>query len=40
VKGSGFDGENAVETLREFVRSKNIRFPSGRSTAAAWPRRD
>jgi acyl-CoA reductase-like NAD-dependent aldehyde dehydrogenase len=40
VKGSGFDRENAVETLHEFVQSKNIRFPSGRSTVAAWPRRD
>src|SRR5439155_25638210 len=28
VKGSGFGRENALETLHEFVRSKNIRFPS------------
>ena len=30
VKGSGFGRENAVETLYEFVRSKNIRVLSGR----------
>jgi hypothetical protein len=29
-KGNGFGRENAIETLHEFVRSKNIRFPSGR----------
>ena len=28
VKGSGFGRENAAETLHEFVRAKNIRFPS------------
>jgi acyl-CoA reductase-like NAD-dependent aldehyde dehydrogenase len=40
VKASGFGRENAVETLREFVRSKNIRFPSGRGEVPAWPPRD
>ncbi|MEP7022546.1 MAG: aldehyde dehydrogenase family protein [Actinomycetota bacterium] len=40
VKGSGFGRENAVETLHEFVRSKNIRFPSGRGEIPAWPPRD
>lgn len=40
VKGSGFGRENALETLHEFVRSKNIRFPSGRGAVPAWPPRD
>jgi len=40
VKGSGFGRENAVETLHEFVRSKNIRFPSGRGEVPTWPPRD
>jgi acyl-CoA reductase-like NAD-dependent aldehyde dehydrogenase len=40
VKGSGFGRENAVETLHEFVRSKNIRFLSGRGQVPAWPPRD
>jgi acyl-CoA reductase-like NAD-dependent aldehyde dehydrogenase len=40
VKASGFGRENAVETLHEFVRSKNIRFPSGRGTVPVWPPRD
>lgn len=40
VKGSGFGRENAVETLHEFVRSKNIRFPSGRGQIPVWPPRD
>ena len=39
-KGSGFGRENAVETLHEFVRSKNIRFPSGRGEIPTWPPRD
>ncbi len=39
-KGSGFGRENAAETLREFVRSKNIRMPSGRGTIPTWPPRD
>jgi hypothetical protein len=37
VKGSGFGRENALETLHEFVRSKNIRFPSGRGAVPVWP---
>jgi acyl-CoA reductase-like NAD-dependent aldehyde dehydrogenase len=40
VKGSGFGRENALETLHEFVRSKNIRFPSGRGVVPVWPPRD
>jgi acyl-CoA reductase-like NAD-dependent aldehyde dehydrogenase len=40
VKDSGFGRENAVETLHEFVRSKNIRFPSGRGKVPTWPPRD
>ncbi len=40
VKGSGFGRENAIETLHQFVRSKNIRFPSGRGSVPVWPPRD
>ncbi len=36
-KGSGFGRENAAETLHEFVRSKNIRLPSGRGEIPTWP---
>ncbi len=39
-KGSGFGRENAIETLHEFVRSKNIRFPSGRGAIPTWPPKD
>lgn len=39
VKGSGFGRENAVETLHEFVRSKNVRFPSGKAEIPVWPPR-
>jgi acyl-CoA reductase-like NAD-dependent aldehyde dehydrogenase len=39
-KGSGFGRENAVETLHEFVRSKNIRFPSGTEPIPTWPPKD
>jgi acyl-CoA reductase-like NAD-dependent aldehyde dehydrogenase len=39
-KGSGFGRENAVETLHEFVRSKNIRMPSGREPIPTWPPKD
>jgi acyl-CoA reductase-like NAD-dependent aldehyde dehydrogenase len=39
-KDSGFGRENAVETLHEFVRSKNIRFPSGRGEIPSWPPKD
>lgn len=37
VKGSGFGRENAIETLHEFVRSKNVRFPSGKGLIPIWP---
>ncbi|HEX2128156.1 MAG TPA: aldehyde dehydrogenase family protein [Solirubrobacterales bacterium] len=40
VKGSGYGRENAIETLHEFVRSKNVRFPSGRGKIPTWPPRD
>jgi acyl-CoA reductase-like NAD-dependent aldehyde dehydrogenase len=40
VKGSGFGRENAAETLYEFVRSKNLRFPSGHGEIPTWPPRD
>jgi len=40
VKGSGFGRENAAETLREFTRSKNVRFPSGRGKIPTWPPQD
>lgn len=39
VKGSGFGRENAPETLHEFVRSKAIRFRSGRGEVPVWPPR-
>lgn len=39
VKGSGFGRENALETLHEFTRSKNVRFPSGRAEIPTWPPR-
>lgn len=37
VKGSGFGRENSPETLKEFVRAKNIRFPSGHGQVPTWP---
>ncbi|MFD1046471.1 aldehyde dehydrogenase family protein, partial [Kibdelosporangium lantanae] len=37
VKGSGFGRENWAETLHEFVRAKNVRFPSGRAPVPVWP---
>jgi hypothetical protein len=39
-EGSGFGRENALETLHQFVRSKNIRFPSGRGAVPVWPPRN
>jgi acyl-CoA reductase-like NAD-dependent aldehyde dehydrogenase len=39
VKGSGFGREYAPETLHEFVRAKNVRFPSGRGVVPTWPPR-
>ena len=40
VKGSGYGREYASETLHEFVRAKNVRFPSGRGVIAGWPPRE
>ncbi len=40
VKGSGFGRENSLDTLHEFVRAKNIRFPSGHAEIPTWPPRD
>ena len=39
VKGSGYGREYAPETLHEFVRAKNVRFPSGRGAVPGWPPR-
>ena len=39
VKGSGYGREYAEETLREFVRAKDVRFPSGRGIMPGWPPR-
>ena len=39
VKGSGYGREYGPETLHEFVRAKNVRFPSGRGVIAGWPPR-
>lgn len=39
MKGSGFGRENAAETLHEFVRSKAVRFRSGRGEVPVWPPR-
>lgn len=36
VKSSGYGREGAAETLHEFVRSKNLRFPSGRAPVPLW----
>ena len=37
VKGSGYGREYGAETLHEFVRAKNVRFPSGRGPIPGWP---
>ncbi|MHB8378411.1 MAG: aldehyde dehydrogenase family protein [Acidimicrobiales bacterium] len=37
VKGSGYGREYGHETLHEFVRAKNVRFPSGRGPIPGWP---
>ena len=37
VKGSGYGREYGPETLHEFVRAKNVRFPSGRGAVPGWP---
>ncbi len=39
VKGSGYGREYAPETLHEFVRAKNVRYPSGRGAVPGWPPR-
>ena len=39
VKGSGFGREYSAETLHEFVRAKNVRFPSGHGEVPTWPPR-
>ena len=40
VKGSGYGREYAAETVHEFVRAKNVRFPSGRGGIPVWPPRE
>ncbi len=40
VKGSGYGREYAADTLHEFVRAKNVRFPSGHGAVPTWPPRD
>ena len=37
VKVSGYGREYGPETLHEFVRAKNVRFPSGCGTIPSWP---
>jgi acyl-CoA reductase-like NAD-dependent aldehyde dehydrogenase len=39
VKGSGYGREYSAETLHEFVRAKNVRFPSGHGPVPTWPPR-
>ncbi len=39
VKGSGYGREYGADTLHEFVRAKNVRFPSGRGVIGGWPPR-
>lgn len=39
VKASGYGREYAQETVHEFVRAKNVRFPSGRGVIPVWPPR-
>ncbi len=36
VKASGYGREHCIQTLREYSRAKNIRFPSGRGTIPSW----
>jgi len=36
VKASGFGREGAEETLRDYVRSKNVRYPSGLRAVPEW----
>jgi acyl-CoA reductase-like NAD-dependent aldehyde dehydrogenase len=37
VRGSGYGREYAAETMHEFVRAKNVRYPSGRGEIPCWP---
>lgn len=37
VKSSGYGREHALETIREFVRTKNVRTLSGRGQVYVWP---
>lgn len=39
VKGSGYGREYCADTLHEFVRAKNVRFPSGHGPVPTWPPR-
>jgi acyl-CoA reductase-like NAD-dependent aldehyde dehydrogenase len=39
VKGSGYGREYSAETMLEFVRAKNVRFPSGHGEVPTWPPR-
>jgi acyl-CoA reductase-like NAD-dependent aldehyde dehydrogenase len=39
VKGSGYGREYSAETLHEFVRAKNVRYPSGHGPVPTWPPR-
>lgn len=40
VKGSGYGREYSAQTLHEFVRAKNVRFPSGLGEIPTWPPRN
>lgn len=37
AKHSGFGREHCIETMKEFTRLKNIRFPSGKGKERNWP---
>ncbi len=39
VKGSGYGREYSAETMHEFVRAKNVRFPSCHGEIPTWPPR-
>jgi hypothetical protein len=36
AKASGYGREHAIETMREFTRTKNVRTVSGRGPVPAW----
>jgi acyl-CoA reductase-like NAD-dependent aldehyde dehydrogenase len=40
MKSSGYGREHAIETLHEFVRTKNVRQPSGFGQIMRWPPAD